>query len=491
MPQEQSLPKAPTGIKGLDEVLSGGLPAGEMHLLEGGTGTGKTTLGLQFLMEGAGRGEKVAFITLAQTAAALNKVAASFAWSLDGIDVVELTDVSVQESTQQTLFRTADVELGETTAAIIDAMERLRPDRVVLDSVAQIRMLADMPLRYHRQLLSLREQFSRGSATVLIIDSPHGQQDQALADLSHGFITLDRNVPEYGNVRRRLTVEKMRGLAFNGGNHNFRIRDSGIEVFPRLEPKKGSERTSAGQVRSGIAGLDTLLDGGLEEGTAALVLGATGTGKSSVASLYLHAAAQAGSHSAVFMFDERPETFFDRSAGLGMDMRKFVEDGRITITPISTAELSPGEFSQMVRDAVEEGGARVVMMDSLTGYFHAMPQEDALVSQMHDLLTFLGRKGVLSLLVVSQHGLLGQTVQAPIDVSYMADTVILLRHFEAIGEVRKAISVIKKRQGPHETTIRELRMRPGSIEVGEPIRDFTGVLTGHPEFRGRPNDMAY
>ncbi len=243
-------------------------------------------------------------------------------------------------------------------------------------------------------------------------------------------------------------------------------------------------------MKSGVAGVDTMLGGGLEEGTAALLLGATGTGKSSVATLYVHAAARAGARAAVFMFDERPETFFERSAGLGMDMRGLVESGAVTIKPISTAELSPGEFSQMVREAVEEGGAKVVMMDSLTGYYHAMPQEDALASQMHDLLTYLSRKGVLSLLVVSQHGLVGEIVKGPLDVSYMSDTVILLRHFEAIGEVRKAISVIKKRGGPHETTIRELRMRPGSIDVGDPIKDFSGVLTGHPEFLGKPDDVA-
>ncbi|MDX3911131.1 MAG: gas vesicle protein GvpD [Sphingobium sp.] len=489
MPEHADQQKAPTGVKGLDEILEGGLPVGQMHLVQGGAGTGKTTLGLQFLAEGVRRGERALFITLAQTEAALRKIAQSYGLSFNGVDMVELAGMGLKDAPEQTLFRTADVELEEATTAILDAIEQFAPDRIVLDSVAQLRLLADVPLRYQRQLLALRAAFSKGDATVLVIDSTQDTGEQPLAELSHGVILLDRSVPDYGNVRRRLVVEKMRGMHFHGGNHNFRIQSSGLDVFPRLEPQDNPQPSKKVEIKSGVAGIDTMLGGGLNGGTACLVLGATGTGKSSLASLYIHAAAERGERAAIFLFDEQPETFLTRSEGLGMNLRGFVEQSLVTLKSISTAQLSPGEFSQMVRDAVDGGGANVVMMDSLTGYFHAMPQEDALASQMHDLLGFLSDRGVLSLLVVSQHGIVGDTIQGPLDVSYMSDTVILLRHFETGGMVRKAISVIKKRDGAHETTIREMRMGGGSIYVGEPIRDFTGVLSGRPVFRGHPGDM--
>jgi len=488
MPEHPEPLKAPTGIKGLDEILEGGLPAGQMHLVQGGAGTGKTTLALQFLAEGIRRGEKALFITLAQTEPALRKIAQAYGLAFDGVEIVELSGMGLNDLPQQTLFRTADVELGEATAAILEAIERFAPNRIVLDSVAQLRLLADMPLRYQRQLLDLRAVFGQSAATVLVIDSTQGSKDQPLAELSHGVILLDRSVPDYGNIRRRLIVEKMRGMAFHGGNHNFRIRSNGLDVFPRIEPRDNLEPREDGEIKSGVGGMDTILGGGLNQGSACLVLGGTGTGISSVATLYAHAAADRGERAAIFVFDEQREMFLMRSEGLGMNIRRFVEQGIITIKSISTAELSPGEFAQMVREAVDEGGAKVVMIDSLTGYFHAMPQEDALASQMHDLLSFLSRRGVLSLLVVSQHGIVGETIQGPLDVSYMSDTVILLRHFETGGTVRKAISVIKKRSGAHETSIREMRMGPGSIQVGDPIRDFTGVLSGRPVFRGHPGD---
>ncbi len=482
--------KAATGIAGLDEILGGGLPREEMYLVRGSAGTGKTTLALQFLLEGAAKGEKAVFITLAQTKVALGKIALSHGWSLDGVEVCERSSMgSLVDAEEQTLFRTADVELGEAMTAMLGEIERIDPDRVVLDSLSQVRLLADTQLRYQRQILALRDFFAKRSTTVLVLDGADDEQDQALADLSHGVVELDRSAPEYGDVRRRLTVVKMRGMSFHGGHHNFRIHTGGLEVFPRLEPH-GSSARDGKQMKSGVAGLDTLLGGGLEEGSACLIVGPTGTGKTSMATLYAHAAAERGERTAIFAFDERPETFFKRSEGLGMEMRSLCEEGRVTIKPISTAELSPGEFSQIVREAVEQGGAKIVMIDSLTGYFHAMPQEDALLSQMHDLLTYLSQKGVLSLLIVSQHGMVGEMIQAPLDISYMADTVVLLRHFEAIGSVRKAISVIKKRQGAHETTIRELQFAPGSLDVGEPIKAFTGVLSGRPMFLGGLEDVS-
>ena len=476
--------KTATGVKGLDAILAGGLPRGEIHLVQGSAGTGKTTLGLQFLLEAAAAGEKALFITFAQTEAALRKIAASHGWLLDGVDVQELTGAdAVHDKAEQTLFHTADVELGETTDSIFAAIERLQPDRVVFDSVTSLRLLAGEPLRYRRQLLTIRHFFAGRPSTVLFLDSEH--PDPALEDTMHGVIRLERQAPEYGDVHRRLSITKMRSMTFNGGYHNFRIRTGGLDVFPRIRPQETGESVVAGAVTSGVAGLDSLLGGGLEEGTACLVIGPTGTGKTSVSTLYACEAAKQGKRAALFCFDERTETFLTRSEGLGMNVRELVAAGLISIKSVSTAELSPGEFSQLVRSAVEEDNAKVVLMDSLTGYFHSMPQEEALLAQMHDLLAFLSNSGVLSILIVSQHGFIGQGIQGPLDVSYMADTVILLRHFEAAGAVRKAISVIKKRSGPHETTIRELKLASGGIAVGEPIKDFSGVLSGMPTFQGQ------
>jgi len=473
-----------TGIKGLDAILAGGLPRGELHLIQGTAGTGKTTVGLQFLLEGVAAGEKALFITFAQTEAALVKIATSHGWPLDGVTIQELTGThAFHDKAEQTLFHTADVELGETTDNIFAIIERLQPDRVVLDSVTSLRLLAGDPLRYRRQLLTMRQFFSGRPSTVLFLDSD--QPDVALEDSMYGVIQLERQAPEYGDVRRRLLVAKMRGTVFNGGYHNFRIRTGGLDVFPRIRPQEKVESVAADVMKSGVAGLDILLGGGLQEGTACLVVGPTGTGKTSVATLYAYEAAKQGKRAALFCFDERPETFMARSEGLGMNVRELVAEGLISLTQISTAELSPGEFAQLVRNAVEQDHAKVVLMDSLTGYFHSMPQEEALLAQMHDLLAFLSNSGVLSILIVSQHGFIGQGIQGPLDVSYMADTVILMRHFEVAGAVRKAISVIKKRNGPHETTIRELRLAPGGITVGEPIKDFSGVLSGMPTFQGQ------
>lgn len=477
-------PRVRTGVNGLDAILGGGLPGGEVHLVQGGPGTGKTTLGLQFLIKGVAERERALFVTFAQTEVGLRKIAASRGWTLDGIDVHELTSPDASAGhVEQTLFHTADVELGETTDSIFAAIERFQPDRIVLDSVTSIRLLADDALRYRRQLLTMRAFLARRSSTALLLDG--AEPDLALEDVVHGVIQMERQAPEYGDVRRRLSIVKMRGMAFNGGYHNFRIRADGLDVYPRIRPQENDEPATTDVLQSGVAGLDALLGGGLEEGTACLIIGPTGTGKTSVATLYAYEAAKRGKRAALFCFDERPETFLVRSAGLGMDVRPMVAAGLITIKPISTAELSPGEFSQIVRSAVDEGHAKVVLMDSLTGYFHAMPQEEALLSQMHDLLSYLSQNGVLSLLIVSQHGFIGQGIQGPLDVSYMADSVLLLRHFEAGGSVRKAISVIKKRSGPHETAIRELKLASGGIQVGEPIRDFSGVLSGMPTFQGQ------
>ena len=481
---------AATGVDGLDQILGGGLPRGELHVVRGGPGTGKTTLGLQFLLAGAARGERVAFVSLSQTRRALETIAASHGWSLRGVEVRERAAIlGAREEPEQTLFRTADVELGETVSGLLSEIGRIAPDRVVIDSIEQIRLLADTGPRYHRQLLALRDFLSERAATVLVSDG-QARGDDALSDLSHGTIALERNIPDYGNVRRRLHIAKMRGVAFHGGNHNFRIRTGGLDVFPSLEPGDLEGREVGPALESGSGELDALLGGGLDEGTACMLVGPTGVGKTSVATLYVHAAAMRGERAAVFCFDERPETFFQRSEGLGMDLRPLVERGLISIRAVETAQLSPGEFAQLVRDAVERDGAKVVMIDSLTGYFHAMPQEDALLTQMHDLLAYLSQRRVLSLLIVGQHGMFGGEIRGPIEVSYLADTVILLRHYEVGSRVQKAISVLKKRQGRHELQIRKLELAPGRIGIGEPVEDVSGVLSGRPVHRGGGDEAA-
>lgn len=429
-------------------------------------------------------------MSLSQTRRALETIAASHGWSLKGVEVRERAAIlGGREEVEQTLFRTADVELGETESGLLAEVERIAPDRVVIDSIEQIRLLADTGPRYHRQLLALRDFLSERAATVLVSDG-QARGDDALSDLSHGTIALERNIPDYGNVRRRLHLAKMRGVAFHGGNHNFRIRTGGLDVFPSLEPGDLEGREIGPALESGSEELDALLGGGLDEGTACMLVGPTGVGKTSVATLYVHAAARRGERAAVFCFDERPETFFQRSEGLGMDLRPLVKRGLISIRAVETAQLSPGEFAQRVRDAVERDRVKVVMIDSLTGYFHAMPQEDALITQMHDLLAYLSQRRVLSLLVVGQHGMLGGEVRGPIEVSYLADTVVLLRHYEVGSRVEKAISVLKKRQGRHEVRIRKLELAPGRIDVGEPVEDVSGVLSGRPVHRGGGDEAA-
>ena len=484
MTPDANLERVTTGTEGLDAVLGGGLPQGGLHLVRGGPGTGKTTAGLQFLLRGVEAGERVLYLTLSQTEAGLERIARSHGWTLAGIDVQELAaaDLAGQAATEQTLFHPAEVELSETLEVFLGAVEQLDPARVVFDSVTELRLLVGDSLRYRRQLLGLR-QFLTGRACTALLLEDTARSDE-LGGLLDGLLELEQTAPEYGNVRRRLRLIKLRGTPYHGGYHNFEIRTGGLEVFPRLAPPDEVRRAEWESVTSGVAELDTLLGGGLEEGTACLLMGPTGTGKTSVATLYVYAAAQRGQRASVFLFDERPETFYRRSEGLGMDLRPLVAQDLISVRQVDTGELSPGEFAQQVRRSVDEGGARVVLIDSLSGYFHAMPQEDQLVTQMHELLTYLGRRGVLSLLIVGQHGVVGTGILAPIDVSYMADAVLLLRHFEAFGTLRKALSVVKKRYGVHETTIRELRLTPGSVQVGEPIREFSGVLAGSPVFQG-------
>jgi circadian clock protein KaiC len=474
-----------TGIDGLNHLLRGGLTRDRMYLIEGDPGTGKTTLAMQFLLEGRSQGEAGLYVTLSETEQELRAVAASHGWSLDGLELFQLSamDGSRQQD-QYTLYHPSEVELGETMQRVTDVIERLQPTRVVLDSLSEMRLLARDPLRYRRQILSLKEFFSGRSCTVLLLDDHANEPDQQLRSLSHGVILLDQLPFEYGRARRRIRILKMRGVAAIEGFHDFKIQRGGLVVFPQLIPSPDGQAIKAeADVKSGVGELDQLLGGGIPWGSTTLLIGPAGSGKSTVAAHYA-ASVSLPNRAAIVLFEERPETFLRRCDGLGMHIAERVKSGAIELLQVNPGDLSPGEFLHLVRGAVDVRGARLVMIDSLNGYLNAIPQSDAPLVRMHELLSFLNRRGVASLVVVAQHGIVGTAMVTPIDVSYLADTVILLRFFEAAGEVRKAISVVKKRSGPHEPTIRELRIGPGSLRVGAALNEFQGVLTGVPYYIG-------
>jgi circadian clock protein KaiC len=472
-----------TGGSGLDSVLKGGFPANRLYLVEGDPGTGKTTLALQFLLEGARRGEPVLYVTLSETKEELTEVARSHGWSLDGVTLHELIppEESLKSESQYTIFHPSEVELGETTRAVIKEVERIHPRRVVFDSLSEMRLLARDPLRYRRQILALKQFFAGRKSTVLLLDDrTSADADLQVQSIAHGVLMLEQMELDYGAERRRLRVSKLRGSRFLGGFHDFAIRTGGIEVFPRLVASGRGIEFEPGTVESGVPELDALLGGGLDRGTATLVLGPAGCGKSSLATHFAAASARRGERAAAFIFDEGVNTYLGRAAGLGTDLREEVEAGHLTVQQVDPAELSPGEFAHAVCQAVEGDGTRLVIIDSLNGYMQAMPDERFLMAQMHELLTYLNQRGVVTLLVMAQHGFMG-SMASPVDVSYLADTVVLLRYFEAAGAIRRAISVIKKRTGRHEDTIREMRLSASrGVEVGAPLTGFRGVLTGVP-----------
>ena len=476
-----------TGSAGLDSVLNGGFPANHLYLLEGDPGTGKTTLALQFLLEGARLGEPVLYVTLSETKEELTAVARSHGWSLEGVNLHELVppEESLKTESQYTIFHPSEVELGETTRAVIEEVERIQPRRVVFDSLSEMRLLARDPLRYRRQILALKQFFAGRHSTVLLLDDrTSADSDLQVQSIAHGVVMLEQLMLDYGAERRRLRVSKLRGSRFRGGYHDFTIRTGGLEVYPRLvaADRRAEFRSEASP--SGVAELDSLLGGGLDRGTATLLMGPAGSGKSSLAAHFAAASAVRGERAAAFIFDEGVNTYLNRAAGLGTDLRAEVEAGRLTVQQVDPAELSPGEFAHAVCAAVERDGARLVVIDSLNGYLQAMPDERFLTAQMHELLTYLNQQGVVTLLVMAQHGLLGP-MSSPVDVSYLADTVVLLRYFEAGGAIRRAISVVKKRTGRHEDTIREMRLSASrGVEIGEPLTAFRGVLTGVPVLAG-------
>jgi len=480
--------KQPTGIAGLDEILRGGLPSDRLYVVEGDPGAGKTTLALQFLLEGVRHGQRVLYVTLSETADELRDVASSHGWSLDGIDLLELNSLSerLQEEADYTVYHPSDVELGETTKRIRARVEELNPERVALDSVSELKILSQTSVRYRREILGLKQFFAGRDCTVLVLDDRTASEgEQQLQSIAHGVLSMEREGREYGATRRQLHIVKMRGVRFQDGRHDFVINTGGIEVFPRLAATDGAVRDDSGFATSGSPELDTLLGNGLDRGSSTLLLGPAGCGKTTLCSQFLLSALKRGEQVGCYLFEESRETFLRRSSGFGMDFEPYLASGLLELTQVDIAELSPGEFANRARRAVEEKKARFVVIDSLNGYLNGMPSERFLLIHMHELLTYLGRNGVVTILTIAQHGMLGPTMVTPVDVSFLADTVILLRFFEAAGEVRQAISVVKKRRGAHERTLREMQFGPRGVVIGDVLREFDGVLTGVPRYRGK------
>ena len=476
--------KAATGVAGLDDILAGGLRRDRVYLLEGSPGTGKTTIAMQFLLEGARRGERGLYITLSETENELRESAVSHGWDLtEPNEIFELVppESLLDDEQQQSLLYSSDLELGETTKRIFEVVERVQPKRIILDSLSEIRLLAQSSLRYRRQILALKHYFSHHDSTVVMLDDlTTDTLDKTVHSVAHGVIRLEELAPEYGAERRRLRVNKYRGQRYRGGYHDFIIDTGGVRVFPRLVSSEHRTSFKRDTLKSASPELDALLGGGIQRGSSTLVIGPAGTGKSLLTLGFAVAAVERGERAALYIFDEEIGLLFERARGLGIDLQALVDGGGLTVEQVDAAELAPGQFAHRVRAAVEEEEVRTIVIDSLNGYRASMPQEQALILHMHELLQFLNRRGASTFLTVAQHGLVGD-MKAPVDVTYLADTVVLLRYFEAAGRVRRAISVIKKRTGAHEDTIREYRIGKEGITLGAPLDNFQGVLRGIPE----------
>ena len=483
-----------TGVEGLDDILAGGLPRGGFYLIQGDPGSGKTTLALQFLLEGLRRGEKVFYITLSETKQELLQVARSHGWSLDKIPVLDLSVVEnlLRPEAQMTVFHPSEVELTKVSHLLLDEVRKTQPARVAFDSLSEFRLMAETALRYRRQLLALKQQFAAFNSTVLLLDdkmNETGVTDPHVLSLTHGVLEMEQLSPDYGTSRRRMRVSKLRAVKFREGYHDYIIGTGGLRVFPRMIAAEHRTQFRLEAVSSGIKELDALFGGGLDRGTTTLILGQAGTGKSSLALQYAIQMADRGERSTVFAFDETRSVMLSRANALGFKLEKAIENGMITVQQVNPAELSPGEFAvRILRDV--EAGCKLVVIDSLNGYLNAMPGEKYLNNQLHELCTSLNQQGVLTILILAQHGLAAAAAEAPVDLSYLSDTVASLRYFEAYGEVKQAIAMVKKRSGHHEKAIREFKLISGKgIVVGEPLKQFQGVLTGVPIFRGREKQM--
>ena len=479
-----------TGTAGLDKVLRGGLTASRLYLVEGTPGSGKTTLGLKFLMAGRASDERGLYITLSETEDELVAVGGSHGWSLDGIEIFEM--VAADEfgaEHEQTLLHPSEIELGETVRGIMARVEARNPKRVVLDSLSELRLLAQNPLRYRRQILALKHFFARRDCTVLVLDDRTAEPgDLQLHSIAHGVISLEQLANEFGAERRRLRIIKMRGLQYSGGYHDFTIERGGLSVYPRLIAADHHRPFSSEPVTTGLSQLDDLLGGGLTPGTNALLTGPAGVGKTTTAVRCVLAALERGQKASYFLFDERLSTLTVRSRAVNMDLQPYIDSGQLQIRQVDPAELSAGEFADAVRQAVEKHEAGIVAIDSLNAYLHAMSSDNFLVLQMHELLSYLSQQGIVSLLVLGQHGVMGD-LRSDIDISYLADTVMLLRFFEGEGQLRKSITVVKTRTSDHERTIREFRIDGSGVCIGEPLTGFTNILSNSPTYLRHGGDL--
>jgi circadian clock protein KaiC len=483
-------PRLQSGIAGLDDILNGGFPQGHLYLIEGDPGTGKTTLSLQFLLEGIRNGETVLYVTLSESRIELEQVAKSHGWSTEGLAIFEMIppDDDLTPESQYTVFHPSEVELADTIAAILRKVDEVRPQRLVFDSLAELRMLARDPLRYRRQVLALKRQISGGNITVLLLDDRTSMagDDLQLQSIAHGVIVLEGLGRDYGIRRRRIEIHKLRGTAFPEGYHDYVIRTGGLRIFPRLtaaEHLPGFERKP---VPSGLAELDDLFRGGIDNGTSTLLIGPAGCGKSTIAYRYAWSSALRGEKAMIFTFDESLATLFGRARGLGMDSDPLLASGLLQVQTVDPAELAPGEFIAQIRNLVDAQKLRVLVIDSMNGLLNAMPHEQYLAMQMHELFSYLGQQGIATIITLAQAGIIGTAMSSPVDVSYLADTILLFRYFEREGEIRQALSVVKKRSGPHERSIRELILEDGVVRVGEALCEFEGVLTGVPRLVSKP-----
>ena len=491
---DESGERCPSGIEGLDDILAGGLPRDCFYLIQGDPGSGKTTLALQFLLEGVRRGEKVFYITLSETRAELLKVARSHGWSLDEIPLLELSAIEtlLQPKMQTTVFHPSEMELNSITDLLLDEARKIQPARVVFDSLSEFRLMAETALRYRRALLSLKQEFFKLRSTVLLLDDKMDKSgtgsDPHVLSLTHGVIEMEQFSPDYGTSRRRLRVTKIRGVKFREGYHDYVIDTGGLRIFPRLVAAEHHANFKREPVSSGLPELDALFGGGLDRGTTTLMLGPAGSGKSTMALQYATQMAKHGERGMIFAFDETVDIMCDRAEALGFSLRKHMTSGMIAARQVDPAELSPGEFVVRVRKGVEEG-CKLIVIDSLNGYLNAMPGEKYLFNQLHELSAYLNQQGVITILVLAQHGLVA-ALEAPVDLSYLCDMVVNLGYFEAMGEVRQSVAVIKKRSGHHEKTIREFKLESGKgIRLGDPLREFERILGGAPIFHGRGDQM--